>query len=134
MKSHAKFEKPMQTHFANQLCLVKTLQNLKAVANSFRNTEVHFATLQIPMVPVRNTNSQCENKRSLKQTYLKTSKASFHFTHPISHCENPAPSCESTFSSFDAPRPTIRRGDLYFLPHFGHGTHQMRSYGPFIIS
>ena len=66
-KSHAKFEKPVQNHFTNQLCLAKTLRNLKEVANSVRNSKTHFATLRIPMVSVRNTNSQRENKRSLKK-------------------------------------------------------------------
>ena len=80
----AKFEKPMQTHFTTQLCLAKTLQNLKEVANSVRNSKTHFATLQIPTVSMRNTNGQREIKRSLKQAYLKTSKAFFSFCTPYS--------------------------------------------------
>ena len=97
----AKFEKPMQTHFTTQLCLAKTLQNLKEVANSVRNSKTHFATLQIPTVSMRNTNGQREIKRSLKQAYLKTSKASIHFASPICSLRNPAPPCESAFSLVD---------------------------------
>ena len=105
-----KFRKPKITlwkfrkgceKFANQLCLAKTLRNLKEVANSVRNSKTHFATLPIPTVSMRNTNGQGEIKRSLKQAYLKTSKASIHFASPICSLRNPAPPCESAFSLVD---------------------------------
>ena len=119
-------------NFANQLCLVKTLRNLKEVANSVRNSKTHFATLPIPTVSMRNTNGQGEIKRSLKQAYLKTSKASIHFASPICSLRNPAPPCESAFSPVDIPWPPIWRSDLHFSPHFGYGTHQRRPYRPLV--
>ncbi|RVW12785.1 hypothetical protein CK203_108809 [Vitis vinifera] len=52
-KSDAKFEKPVQTHFADQLCLAKTLRNLKEVVNSIHNSGTHFTILRIPTTFVR---------------------------------------------------------------------------------
>ena len=72
------------------------MPNLKGCANPVRNPIVHFTGLcEIPTVSMKM-------KGHLK-AYLKTSKACFHFAHPIPHCENPPPTYESAFSPFNAP-------------------------------
>ena len=82
-ETHAKIEKPVQ---------------------------IHFTTLRIPIASMRSANGQWERQRSLKPTYLKTSRypiCLYSFHKPIYSLRSPAPPCELVFFPFHAPRPPI---------------------------
>ena len=94
--------KNSHTHLCKKLCEIR------------QGVRTHFATLEKFCKLYANSNSLCENQRSLK-TIFKPLQALFSFHTPICPLRKPPSPCDTlvsiVFSLLDAPRPPIWRGN-----------------------